>query len=391
MSSPSRNRRRPARSPWFLLGAVAGAGVAAVCSMFFFPSKPKKVPAVSDRIYTTPAEWDAYKRTCLSPEGRVMDTANGNITHSEGIGYGMLLAVHFNDRPAFEAMWTWAAKKLRVRADSLFAWSWKPAPGSIDGEGAVPDTNNASDGDILIAWALLRAAARWPEAGNHRSEALRILSDLRAACVRRSAIGPVLLPGSQGFVRENGDLVLNPSYWVWPAFEAFAAADLEPETWLDLSASGLRLVRAGRFGSKRLPGDWVVLRADNRIELPAPGDFNTEFGYNAVRVPLYLSWAGFGQEDLLRPFADFPENCRVSDGSPAATWNLAGDSPGGDPAMAGAHAIFEMSRSAVNGEPPRRERLPVLAAGEAYYSASLLLLTKVALTERAAADAVVTR
>jgi len=34
-----------------------------------------------------------YQSKFISPEGRVIDDANGGISHSEGQGYGMLIAV----------------------------------------------------------------------------------------------------------------------------------------------------------------------------------------------------------------------------------------------------------------------------------------------------------
>lgn len=49
----------------------------------------------------TPAFWQSYKARFVTAQGRVVDTGNGNISHSEGQGYGMLLAVAANDRETF--------------------------------------------------------------------------------------------------------------------------------------------------------------------------------------------------------------------------------------------------------------------------------------------------
>jgi hypothetical protein len=48
--------------------------------------------------------WRSYKRRFLSDQGRVIDTANGGISHSEGQGYGMLLAVAASDHETFDAI-----------------------------------------------------------------------------------------------------------------------------------------------------------------------------------------------------------------------------------------------------------------------------------------------
>ncbi|MEG9529489.1 MAG: glycosyl hydrolase family 8, partial [Hyphomicrobiales bacterium] len=42
--------------------------------------------------------WRAYRSRFITDQGRVVDTANGQISHSEGQGYGMLLAVAAGDR-----------------------------------------------------------------------------------------------------------------------------------------------------------------------------------------------------------------------------------------------------------------------------------------------------
>ena len=36
------------------------------------------------------AEWLAFRNRFIAPEGRVVDTGNGGVSHSEGQGYAML-------------------------------------------------------------------------------------------------------------------------------------------------------------------------------------------------------------------------------------------------------------------------------------------------------------
>lgn len=50
------------------------------------------------------AGWAQYKHRFLLPEGRIIDTGNHNVSHSEGQGFGMLLAVYNNDRPTFDLL-----------------------------------------------------------------------------------------------------------------------------------------------------------------------------------------------------------------------------------------------------------------------------------------------
>ena len=93
------------------------------------------------------SEWQAFVTRFIPAEGRVSDTGNKEISHSEGQGYGMVMATAFDDRAAFDRLWQWSKTNLQVRGDHLFAWKWEPGPAK------ATDTNSASDGDILIAWA----------------------------------------------------------------------------------------------------------------------------------------------------------------------------------------------------------------------------------------------
>lgn len=226
--------------------------------------------------------WPGFKARYMAQEGRIVDTGNGGISHSEGQGYGMLLAHSAGDRGSFDQLWRWTEATL-ARADvDLFSWRFDPASTP-----AVADRNNATDGDLLIGWALLRGAQRWREPA-YGEAARRILSAIASQLVVETPLGPVLLPGLEGF-RNADAITLNPSYWVWPALQAFAAADRRGP-WPALADSGERLLDSAAFGAMRLPTDWVDLGAEGAVA-PAAGR-PPRFGFDALRVPLYLAWAG---------------------------------------------------------------------------------------------------
>ncbi|MCJ2060156.1 glycosyl hydrolase family 8 [Methylobacterium sp. J-048] len=239
--------------------------------------------------------WRAYKARFITEQGRVVDTANGGISHSEGQGYGMLLAVAAGDRETFERIWTWTRANLMVRDDQLLAWRWEP-----DKRPAVADMNDASDGDLLVAWALTEATEAWHDP-SHRVAGRRIAVELgRKLILPRTPQGPLILPAVAGFSAEErpDGPVVNLSYWIFPAFDRVSL--LAPEfDWSALTRSGRRLLAAARFGAGRLPVEWVSLSGS--APRPAAG-FPVEFGYNALRIPLYLAMAGVTDPDLYAPF-----------------------------------------------------------------------------------------
>lgn len=226
------------------------------------------------------SEWRSYKQRFVSPDGRVIDTGNGNVSHSEGQGFGMILAFSAQDRATFASMWSWTKTHLSRTDTGLLAWRFDPSQSD-----PVKDPNNATDGDLLIAWALLRAAGAWnvPEYAQE-SQSLRA-AILREVCTSHAG-RRVLLPGRLGFL-EDDVAILNPSYYVWPALDAFAR--LEP-LWNDVISDGADMIGAAAFGTWRLPTDWIQLDATSLVQ-PAAGR-PARFGFDAVRVPLYLQMSG---------------------------------------------------------------------------------------------------
>ena len=103
----------------------------------------------------------------------IMDIGNADV-RSEGMSYGMMIAVQMDKQEEFDRLWTWA-KTYMYQKDGpyqgYYAWHCKPSGEQIHG-------NPASDGEEWFAMALLLASGRW---GNdtgryhYRAEAQAIL------------------------------------------------------------------------------------------------------------------------------------------------------------------------------------------------------------------------
>jgi len=308
-------------------------------------------------------EWRQYQARFITPAGRIVDNGNDGVSHSEGQGYGMLLAVAAGDKRAFIRIWDWTRQHLQVRGDHLFIWRRRPGV-SLEAE----DSNNATDGDLLIAWALLEGADRW-QRDDWRGEALDIGKDLKRAVVRSWQGRPVLLPGKDGF--EHGErLILNLSYWVYPALSRLAELDPDP-VWGKLIDSGLALTGKARFGPWKLPPDWLEA---GKTLLPWR-ERQPRFGYDAVRIPLYLVWGRQADAAQLQPFLQFWQGF---DGFVPPWIDLQADCMAAYAAPAGIRAIRHLTRYST-GEatwfhPPEMD--------EDYYSATLVLLSRLAMEGR---------
>ncbi len=313
------------------------------------------------------AAWGAYKKRFVRT-GRVIDDVN-RISHSEGQGYAMLIAVKAGDRSGFNEVWQWTKRELYIDDSSLAAWKWdeKSVP-------RVKDRNNASDGDILIAWALIEAAEQW-DSPEYQEAARSILRAVAKGNLVSTSAGLALLPGRTGFSPEDHSdgQVLNLSYWVFPAFARFKA--FQPETdWAAIQATGLKLIKDSRFGPLRLPADWIAL-SDGK---PNPAkSFPAKFSYNAIRIPLYIAWGKIAQPELLRPFEGLwnerldlgPFEVDLSNGSALQKF-------GGT----GFKAVIATAKCALH-----EKRLPASLreiAPDTYYSTTLHILSLIAIQER---------
>ena len=314
------------------------------------------------------AEWDGFKARFLQSDGRIVDTGNGGISHTEGQGWGLLFAVTFDDPAAFASILSWTTRTLRRSGDALHSWRYVP-----DAGGSVPDTNNATDGDLFIAMALSRAARRWsrPE---YAVTAAAITRDVLRLLVRRAGARTVLMPGVNGFTTDRAYL-LNPSYYAFPALQELAARTRDP-LWGMMQSDGLALIRDGRFGQWMLPPDWLqVSRKDGSLKI-AEG-WPPRFSYDAIRVPLYLAWARQMPPDVEHAFRAYW--AQMAPVVPA--WvDLVSGAVAPYPAPPGMRAVGNVSGvgSAVLDLP---SGFPALAAAPDYYSAALIVLAGIAWQE----------
>lgn len=76
------------------------------------------------------SEWVAFRDRFLRPDGRVVDTANGGVSHTEGQGWALLCAERAGDRTSFDLMLDWTNRVLARTGDNLFAWRFRPEGGS---------------------------------------------------------------------------------------------------------------------------------------------------------------------------------------------------------------------------------------------------------------------
>ena len=165
----------------------------------------------------------------------MMDIGNGDV-RSEGMSYGMMIAVQMNKKEEFDRLWKWA-KTYMYQGDGpyrgYFAWHCKPNGEQIHG-------NPASDGEEWFAMALLFASGRWGDGTgifDYRAEAQAILdimlhkheqtSDLATDMFDAKTKQVVFVPT----IGKNSSFT-DPSYHLPAYYELWARwADKDNEFW----------------------------------------------------------------------------------------------------------------------------------------------------------------
>ncbi len=107
------------------------------------------------------------------------DWAN-NDARTEGMSYGMMIAVELNKKREFDALWNWAKTYMLITDPTnpsmgYFAWS-------MDTDGTPRSTGAAPDGEEYFTMALYFAAHRWGNGKgiyNYKAEADKILRGIR--------------------------------------------------------------------------------------------------------------------------------------------------------------------------------------------------------------------
>jgi endo-1,4-beta-D-glucanase Y len=296
-------------------------------------------------------DWLSFKSRFLLSDGRVIDTGNGDVSHSEGQSYGMLFSVAFGDEATFDLISAWTARNLARGTDALHIWRYLP-----NQRDHTPDHNNATDGDLVIAMALNRAAQLWGRPDRAQAAAA-IARDIRTLLIANAGSRLVLLPALEGFTQKSATIV-NLSYYNFVALRELAAIDASP-LWPLVSLDGMSLLQAARFGRWQLPPDWLSVPLNDGPLAVAAG-WPPLCSYDAIRVPLNLAWT------TAAPYQPAWANLETDSVSPYA-------------ASGGLVAVRSVTMAA---EPQMGlPALPSVQQCTDYYSASLTLLSRIAWAE----------
>jgi len=261
------------------------------------PSEPPEAPepvdwTAIDWHALVAATWEGYKENyifcgadCGDNMGLVFDPNMGYQAVSEGVGYGLLMAVMMDDQSAFDTIYDAAHAIMLDEETGLFNWR-------VDNTGQLTGENSATDAEVDIAAALIFAQARvdrgeWAQhAGRPYGERARLLLD--SIYLYEVVDGRFLTPGD-GW-GGGGQEIINLSYFA-PAwfriFDQFEGGD----RWYPLIRQGYRSLYSVPNGNRLgLAPDWSTANGKPAFDYcdreGRPRDAcRFEMTFDAIRVP----------------------------------------------------------------------------------------------------------
>jgi oligosaccharide reducing-end xylanase len=230
-----------------------------------------------DRVYFEVGDSMAY----------VSDLKNHD-ARTEGLSYGMMVAVQLNKKDVFDRLWRWTQKNMQHQGgarDAYFAWSVNPKTGKHNAEGS------ASDGELYFITSLLFASNRWGnDTGiNYYAEARRILD---AAWGKNGTEGITNLINTQHklitFVPDtSGYDWTDPSYHLPAFFEVWAAyaKDGKEQFYRDCADASRAFLHRACHPTTALNADATEFSGNPRKN----GWFPNAFRFDSWRVPMNIA------------------------------------------------------------------------------------------------------
>jgi endo-1,4-beta-D-glucanase Y len=218
-----------------------------------------------------------------------------NSTVSEGIGYGMLLAVYMNDQVLFDSLWKYEQKF--TDPVGLMNWYIK-----ADGSGTGMNGNGAaSDADEDMAFALVMADKQWGGKGTLSKNYIDIAKDQITAVWNHEIFQSTWLMPGDGW--RTGNSALNPSYFAPAYYKIFAQIDTaHTDGWNAVLKSSYDVINASLNASNKNQSNGLVPAWCDSNGAPNSGAFGvgqtspTNYQYDSCRTPfrIALDWCWNG-------------------------------------------------------------------------------------------------
>ncbi|WP_029271355.1 glycosyl hydrolase family 8 [Flavobacterium sp. KJJ] len=212
-----------------------------------------------------------------------------NQTVSEGIGYGMLLAVYAADKTLFDGLWLYY--KDNVNANGVMNWK-------INGCSGINGANGATDAELDVAFALIVADFQWASAGtiNYKNDANTLIAAIKAHEIEANTF--VLKPGDQF----GGSQITNPSYFSPAYYRVFGTFTNDTAFWNSVAAKSYTIINNNLTVNNAAGGlvsDWCEASGAYSSQAGGYNKGGKTYSYDAARTPwrIAVDYLWYGTAD----------------------------------------------------------------------------------------------
>jgi len=242
--------------------------------------------------------------------GYVSDVKN-NDARTEGMSYGMMIAVQLDKKNVFDRLWRWSVKYMQHQngpREAYFAWSVNPQTKKQNSPGS------ASDGELYYVTSLLFASNKWGNNTgiNYYKEARRILDAMWKKDGTGNIYNIINTEHKQiSFVPEGGGYNwTDPSYHVPAFYEIWAlyANDGHEQFYKECADVSRNFLHKACHPVTGLNNDYTEFNGEAHSTPWMPAAFR----YDSWRVPMNIAmdytWYGKDkkwQEEYAKKFQNF--------------------------------------------------------------------------------------
>jgi len=242
--------------------------------------------------------------------GYVSDVKNKD-ARTEGMSYGMMVAVQLDKKEVFDRLWRWSVKYMQHQSgprEGYFAWSVDPITKKKNSQ------NSASDGELYYITSLLFASNKWGNNTgiNYYKEARRILDAMWKKDGTDKVYNLINTEHKQiSFVPEGGSYNwTDPSYHLPAFYEVWAlyAKDGHEDFYKECANVSRNFLHKACHPVTGLNADYTEFNGEPHSTRWMPAAFR----YDSWRVPMNIAmdytWYGKDkkwQEDYAKRFQNF--------------------------------------------------------------------------------------
>lgn len=234
--------------------------------------------------------------------GYVSDVKNDDV-RSEGMSYGMMLAVQWNRQDIFDRLWRWAKRYMLMTEGQMagyFRWSCKR-------DGKANSQGPASDGELYFITSLIFASNQWGNNGgiNYLADAQAILNAIQPKEIeqemwwgpnRQRLETPVKVKRTISLIDPKTDLITfvpganytDPSYHLPAFYEVWAryAQDGRSDYWKKCAEKSREYLHKSIHPMTGLNADYN--NYDGTL-MNSRGIIGDAFRYDSWRVPMNIA------------------------------------------------------------------------------------------------------